>query len=68
MNYKSLGRAGWRDERPATAEHRQMRAEAVPAQRGVREPMSDWDSCETMCIFLRICRFSRGRLCVHIFM
>lgn len=31
MNYKSLGRAGWRDERPATAEHSQMRAEAVPA-------------------------------------
>lgn len=38
MNYKSLGRAGpdrgmegWRDERPATAEHSQLRGGAVPA-------------------------------------
>lgn len=44
---------GWRDERPATAEHSQLRAGAVPAYRGGRELMPDWGgSGEGMCIFL----------------
>lgn len=35
---------GWRDERPATAEHIQLRAGAVPALRGGRELMPDGGS------------------------